>query len=228
MDYGANANAIFEIEREITGLLDSELKETLLNLKKFAILNQEKLTPHFVNLVKKTKPDANVDEICSGAGPFTDSSERSKYIANFYRSLYKKGAELEPESSIENFLEEVKNHPVALSAKLTEAEKTDLDAELTLNELDRALETCNMAASPGLDGLSNHFIKEFWPYLRNPLLKYANCCKAKGRLTDSFRRAKIRLIPKKGDTSKINNWCPISLLNCLYKILSRTFASRLS
>jgi hypothetical protein len=53
MDYGANANAIFEIEREITGLLDSELKETLLNFKKFAILNQEKLTPHFMNLVKK-------------------------------------------------------------------------------------------------------------------------------------------------------------------------------
>jgi Reverse transcriptase (RNA-dependent DNA polymerase) len=125
-------------------------------------------------------------------------------------------------------LEEVKNHPVVLSAKLTEAEKIDLDAELSLNELDKALENCNMTSAPGLDGLSNHFIKEFWPYLRNPLLKYANCCKAKGRLTDSFRRAKIRLIPKKGDTSKINNWRPISLLNCLYKILSRTFAARLS
>jgi hypothetical protein len=50
----------------------------------------------------------------------------------------------------------------------------------------------------------------------------------KGRLTNNFRRAKIRFIPKKGDTSKINNWRPISLLSCLYKLLSRVFATRLS
>jgi hypothetical protein len=85
-----------------------------------------------------------------------------------------------------------------------------------------------MKSAPGLDGISNYFIKTFWVYLRNPLLKYASCCRVKGRLTNNFRRAKIRLIPKKGDTSKINNWRPISLLSCLYKLLSRVFATRLS
>ena len=35
------------------------------------------------------------------------------------------------------------------------------------------------------------------------------------------------MIPKKGDTSKIKNWRPISLLNCFYKILSRVLTSRL-
>jgi hypothetical protein len=52
-------------------------------------------------------------------------------------------------------------------------------------------------------------------------------CFEKGRLPDSFRTAKIKLIPKKGDLSLLNNWRPISLLNCFYKIISRVLANRL-
>jgi hypothetical protein len=46
-------------------------------------------------------------------------------------------------------------------------------------------------------------------------------------LTHNFRCAKIRLIPKKGDTSLLKNWRPISLLNCFYKIISRVISIRL-
>jgi hypothetical protein len=46
-------------------------------------------------------------------------------------------------------------------------------------------------------------------------------------LTDNFRSAKIRLIPKKGDLTKLTNWRPISLLNGFYKIISRVIAKRL-
>jgi Reverse transcriptase (RNA-dependent DNA polymerase) len=46
-------------------------------------------------------------------------------------------------------------------------------------------------------------------------------------LTDNFRCASIRLIPKKGDCSQIKNWRPISLLNCFYKVISRAVNNRL-
>jgi hypothetical protein len=39
--------------------------------------------------------------------------------------------------------------------------------------------------------------------------------------------AKIKLIPKKGNTSQIRNWRPISLLSNFYKIISRLINSRL-
>jgi len=42
-----------------------------------------------------------------------------------------------------------------------------------------------------------------------------------------LRTANIKLIPKKGDTSQIKNWRPISLLNCFYKIISRVITKRL-
>jgi hypothetical protein len=66
-----------------------------------------------------------------------------------------------------------------------------------------------------------------WPYIRQPLTKFANYCIESGRLTDSFRTASIKLIPKKGDISNIANWRPISLLNCLYKVISKAINERL-
>jgi hypothetical protein len=46
-------------------------------------------------------------------------------------------------------------------------------------------------------------------------------------LTADFATAQIRIIPKKGDTSKLKNWRPISLLSNFYKILSRAINNRL-
>jgi hypothetical protein len=42
-----------------------------------------------------------------------------------------------------------------------------------------------------------------------------------------FATAQIKLIPKKGDCTKIKNWRPISLLSNFYKILSRAVNNRL-
>jgi hypothetical protein len=48
-----------------------------------------------------------------------------------------------------------------------------------------------------------------------------------GSLIDSFSIAQIKIIPKKGDTTKLKNWRPISLLSNFYKILSRAINNRL-
>ena len=39
--------------------------------------------------------------------------------------------------------------------------------------------------------------------------------------------AVLKCLPKKGDLTKITNWCPVSLLNTDYKILTRALAERL-
>ncbi len=59
------------------------------------------------------------------------------------------------------------------------------------------------------------------------MFDYANSCYETGLLTENFRCAKIRLIPKKGDATQLKNWRPTSLLNCFYKLISRVVALRL-
>ena len=78
-----------------------------------------------------------------------------------------------------------------------------------------------------MDGISNAFIKTFWEYFRVPTYKYAIKCFETGSFTPTFSNGSIRLIPKKGDSSKIKNWRPISLLNCFYKLISRAVNTRL-
>ena len=60
-----------------------------------------------------------------------------------------------------------------------------------------------------------------------PLLNYTRCVFRNGRLTQSFKTALIKLIPKKGNSADIKKWRPISLLSCLYKIVSRAVNNRL-
>jgi hypothetical protein len=131
------------------------------------------------------------------------------------------------DNSISNFLGDVAQNQVVMDAKLKDEERLALDQPLTLVELDNSFNGANMKSAPGPDGITNPFIKHFWNLFRVPLLKYANHCYQNDTLSDNFRRARIRLIPKKGNTKLLKNWRPISLLNCFYKIISRAFTNRL-
>jgi Reverse transcriptase (RNA-dependent DNA polymerase) len=111
--------------------------------------------------------------------------------------------------------------------KLSEEERNRLDLPLTIEELDMSMQQSNMNSAPGVDGVSNKFIKKVWHWIRTPLLNYAHCCFRKGTLTKTFNTACIKLIPKKGDTGQLKNWRPISLLSCYYKIISRCINNRL-
>jgi len=96
-----------------------------------------------------------------------------------------------------------------------------------VEELDEAVAKCNGNSAPGIDGIGNRFIKKFWNLFRLPLLEYLVVCNNRGTLTETFRTALIRLIPKKGDVGHIKNWRPISLLSCFYKIISKAVDARL-
>jgi hypothetical protein len=96
-----------------------------------------------------------------------------------------------------------------------------------LDELDKAVDEANVNSAAGIDGISLKFIKRYWYVFRVPLKKYADRSFLNGRLTHNFRTAIIKLIPKKGSSSDIKKWRPISLLSCMYKILSRAINNRL-
>ncbi len=55
---------------------------------------------------------------------------------------------------------------------LTEEERGRLEADMTITELDEAVEKINLGSAPGIDGLNNRFIKKFWFLFRVPLYEY--------------------------------------------------------
>jgi hypothetical protein len=90
------------------------------------------------------------------------------------------------------------------------------------------MDTANLRSAPGVDGISNWFLKKYWTYFRHGIHRYALRCFETGTLTEVFRGATVKLIPKKGDLSQLKNWRPISLLSNVYKVLSRALNIRLN
>lgn len=80
--------------------------------------------------------------------------------------------------------------------------------------------------APGLDGLPAGVLKKCWCWLKE-CVEVIQSFWNDGILTLNTLRGVIRLIPKKGDLTKLNNWRPITLMSLLYKIVSKILANRL-
>jgi hypothetical protein len=229
-DPALNLEEIIELENSLNRLVDSELRHELSKYSGFEVLNSEKITPFFLSLAKSSQIEAKMEDIRDERGNNFDTADaRKTFIRQFYANIYRKSPD-EPEDlegCIEQFLgPEICANPIVTNSRIPADVKDRLELPLTLHELDVSISEANKSVS-GMDGMSNCFIKKYWRFFRVPLHRYACCALLKKKLTPTFRSGLIKLIPKKGDTSRITNWRPISLLSCMYKILSRALNTRL-
>jgi hypothetical protein len=171
--------------------------------------------------------EVSLEELTDDQGVAFDSVDaRGEFVRDFYSKLYEKDDSVT--GVIEDFLGvDICNHPLVMESKLKENEKNELDRPLCLDELDKALEKANIKSAPGVDGFSYRYIRNFWEFYRYPLFLAASEGLERNSLPGFFKTAIIKLIPKKGDVTKIKNWRPISLLSNFYKIISRVINTRL-
>ena len=77
------------------------------------MLNNEKMTPYFLSLIKGSKKEESLDQVVNDDGaPFNNSKDRNNFIKNACADLYKiPDDELELNGdSISNFLGLVADH----------------------------------------------------------------------------------------------------------------------
>jgi hypothetical protein len=215
-------------EMKLEQINEQIIRDKLDNSNLFDILNNEKMTPFFLKLAKIKKKTGTLNDICNDDGiPFISSEERENFIYNHFCDIY--GGTHVPVSleDINTFFgPEVALHPLIASKKLPDNLKIRFESPLSQLELENALKSAKSNSAGGSDGINNRVLKKYWSLFKAPLHEYAKQIPISG-LTPSFREASIKLIPKKGDLTKISNWRPISLLNCIYKIISRALNKRL-
>jgi exonuclease III len=230
-NYEENFELITDFESQLTNIYEKKLSEKIKQIKLYECLHDEKPSPLFLSLTKCSGKNS-LKAIKNEKGEcFSSDEDRLEFVRNEFEKLFKKRdceESVDYSTCIYNFLgNDIVNNPIVQNSLLTDQEAESLDAPLRLEELDESMRTANMRSAPGFDGYSNSLILKCWPYFRIPLLNYFNCCLRKGSLTENFKSACIRLIPKKGDLTKLKNWRPISLLSNMYKILSRAINTRL-
>jgi hypothetical protein len=81
--------------------------------------------------------------------------------------------------------------------------------------------------SPGPDGWTIEFYLGFFELIRKDILKVIEASRLNGRIHSPLNTTFIDLIPKVNDPLSIDDFRPISLCNCIYKIIAKTIARRL-
>jgi hypothetical protein len=123
----------------------------------FENLNHERPSKSFLNIAKAIQKNDDISKILNDDNSeFATDKDRENFITNFYADLYRKDEGVG--GSIEDFLRpEICAHPLVRDSKLTEAEKLSLEADLTMDELTKALGESNMRSAPGIviDSLTN-------------------------------------------------------------------------
>ncbi|GKA96117.1 putative RNA-directed DNA polymerase, eukaryota, reverse transcriptase zinc-binding domain protein [Tanacetum coccineum] len=103
-----------------------------------------------------------------------------------------------------------------------------LESEFTMEELKDAVWNCDGSKSPGPDGFNFNFIKYYWEVLKTD---FWNCMKhfeQIGSLANGCNASIVVLIPKKNDPLSFFDYLPISLIGCVYKVISKLLSSRLA
>jgi len=81
--------------------------------------------------------------------------------------------------------------------------------------------------NPGPDGWTIEFYLAFYETIGYDFLKVVGECRTLGHMYEAIKSTFIVLIPKSDSPTSFNDFKPISLGNCLYKIIAKTIANQL-
>ncbi len=154
-------------------------------------------------------------------GTLTDNpKEIASFCSNFYSELYKSNYCKESASL---FFQSLKKTNV-----ISRDEQSACDKNINITDIIYGIEGLKNNKSPDTDGLTAEFYKCFAEELAPFLLEMFSESIQSENLPPSLTQGLLTLIPKpKKDTSLIDNWRPICLLNNDYKILACILAKRL-
>ncbi|CAG9840644.1 unnamed protein product [Diabrotica balteata] len=105
---------------------------------------------------------------------------------------------------------------------------SDLQPEISKNEIRRALKEMKNNKSPGKDGVTVEMLKHGGKTTREVLYILMNKILMTKQIPNSWNEAITLLLFKKGDKKDLKNYRPITLLNVMYKLLTKILTNRLT
>uniref|UniRef100_A0A3B3XUJ8 Reverse transcriptase domain-containing protein n=1 Tax=Poecilia mexicana TaxID=48701 RepID=A0A3B3XUJ8_9TELE len=196
--------------------LNEKSKSFLVRSRVKHLEENEKCTRYFFRKLLKSKHWIN-SLVTENGEEIKNSEQINTEVYEFYKKLYE---------NKETNEEELPYFLTKLTNKLTERERKNLDQEITIEELTKAMQSMQNNKTPGRDGLPKEFYACFWDIIKEPLLQVYNEAFREGRLPNMMNQGMITLLYKKGPQNNLKNWRPLTLLGLDVKILSKALFFR--
>jgi len=110
---------------------------------------------------------------------------------------------------------------------ISEADNVMLVSDFSEEEVRDAIWGCDSSKSPGPDGFNFGFIKSCWDILKKDVMNAVKDFAGFGCWPRGSNSSFLCLIPKVENPQQMGEFRPISLVGCLYKIISKAFSLRL-
>ena len=152
----------------------------------------------------------------------TDDSEMRDIATTYYHQLL----------SAKSFLEEdINKRQLVLETiqqKVTHVMASQLLQPFTDTEVWTTAKSLGKYVCPRKDAIGMVFYLHYWDLLGLTLTRAINLIFSTGNMHDEWTEGIIYMIPKSdSQRDEISKWCPITLLNDIYKIVAKTIANRM-
>ena len=214
-----NRDRLEEAEAQLRAIKLNQYEGARIRARLIDLKEDERAGSFFFNKEKERGEQSSLTALRLPDGSTVDDQDAIlTQVADFYGDLYKDDA-LD--------INDVERVSSEIHGSIDMEDNDALNADITKKEIVDAVKSCKGEKSPGDDGLPAEFYKKFLDQIITFLLPLYNGALFFGSIPDSFKRAVVKLLYKKGDAKNLKNWRPISLLNTDYKILSKILNNRL-
>lgn len=93
------------------------------------------------------------------------------------------------------------------------------------SEIKEALFSIDPGKSSGPDGLNGFYLRNFWEVLQDDIIRFHKVFYEEYTLPKGINSSFITLIPKISNPRQLQDYHPISLINCTHKILLKLLAN---
>ncbi|XP_050222663.1 uncharacterized protein LOC126672753 [Mercurialis annua] len=208
-DLIANKNALWVAEKRMESLW---IQKSRLNWS----LSGDKNSKFFHSIASQHHRNNYISAILVEDVIYSEPTAMRFHIRDFFNSLYSCKERVPYDISDLGF------------RKLTTVQADCLIQKFDENEVFFAISSLNERKAPGPDGFNFFFYRRAWSIMKAEILDMFSTFHSSSSLPKGINTSFMVLIPKVIGSSNIKDFRPISLVNGLYKLLSKTLSLRLA
>ncbi|KAL6081765.1 hypothetical protein STEG23_020928 [Scotinomys teguina] len=212
---------IIKLRAEINKIETKKTIQRINETKSWFFEKINKIDKPLSRLTKRQRESIQINKIRNEIGDITtDNEEIQRIIRSYFKNLY--STKLENLEEMDKFLD--RYH----IPKLDQDQIDNLNRPITPEEIETVIKSIPTKKSPGPECFSVEFYQIFKEELIPTLFQLFHTIETEGTLPNSLYQATVTLIPKPHkDSTRKENYRPISLMNIDAKILNKIFANRL-